>query len=179
VAAANGVEVMQNQLTRYFVAALAIALAGCSGKSTPGETRLTYASASPEDACRRVLAALAAEDAATLDSLRLTRFEHDSILVPQLPIAQNPETTDLMFAGYLHQQNNVKGVRRALADYGGLQLHLVEVKFTEPENRYGTLIVHRGTRVLVSDPSGTEFELPIFGSMLEDNGNYKLVSIQD
>lgn len=154
-------------------------LGACGGDRTPGPTRLTYASASPEEACRRVLDALNNEDLPTLDSLRLTRFEHDSILVPQLPISQNPDQTDLNFAGYLHQQNNAKGVRRAMGDYGGLQLEFVSVRFTEPERIHGSLIIHRGTRVLVKDSAGTEFELPIVGSVLEDNGNFKLISIQD
>ncbi len=161
------------------VVAISGLLIGCSRKSSDASL-LTNASDSPEEACQRVLNALARSDADEMHELRITRFEHDSVLVPNMPIGRSdPSTTDLGYAWFLLEQNNQKGVRRAMEDYGGIRLRVVSVEFKKPVQIYGPVRLHKGTEVIVEDPTGAQFSIPIFGSVIEHGGKYKVVSIRD
>jgi len=150
-------------------------VAGCGKR----QTRLAGTSGSPEEVCRRALEALKHNDTLGLQRLRLTEFEHDSLLVPQMPASPAGLERDMDMAWRLLDQRSIKGIRRAMEDYGGRRFSLVKVRFTKPEERFGHLVAHKGTEVTVRDSSGVELVLPIFGSILEDNGRYKLVSIRD
>jgi hypothetical protein len=152
-----------------------LTVAGCGQR----ETRLTNSSASPEDVCQKILGALERQDTLGLLQLRLTKFEHDSLLVPQMPLPPPGVERDMGMAWYMLEQRSMKGIRRALDDYGGQRFSLVKVRFTKPAEKLGYLVAHKGTEVTVRDSTGAEFTLPIFGSILEDNGRFKLVSIRD
>lgn len=155
-----------------------VTLASCGKRQQP--TLLSNASGSPEEACQRVLDALASSDAEAMHGLRITRYEHDSVLVPNMPIGQaDPGTTDLAYAWFLLEQNNVKGVRRAITKYGGNRFRVVSVRFTKPSQRHGPVTLHKGTEVTVTDGEGVEQVLPIFGSVIEHDGRFKVVSIRD
>jgi hypothetical protein len=150
------------------------------GQSSQNTPALSRASDSPEDVCRNVLEALAASDTVALHNFVLTRFEHDSILVPQLPIGRDTSgSKDLELAWYMLNQRSIEGIRRALADHAGQRLEFVSVEFKRPKEVHGPLTIHKGTQVKVRTENGEEVVLGIFGSILEQNGRYKLVSIRD
>ncbi len=142
--------------------------------------QLSNTSGSPEEVCRRVLDALSLGDTLALQNLVLTRFEHDSILVPCMPIGQDTTgNKDLELAWFMLNQRSVKGIRRALADYEGEKFEFVSVKFNKPDHTYGALTLHKGTEVRAKKADGEEVVVGIFGSILEQDGRYKLVSIRD
>ncbi|MEW5702443.1 MAG: hypothetical protein AB1792_09460 [Candidatus Zixiibacteriota bacterium] len=158
----------------------ALSLWGCAKKdaaTTP--PLLTETSPSVEALCERILQALAASDTLTLHQVCLTRYEHDSVLVPNMPIGQADVSKDLDFAWYLLVMGRQKGIRRALSDYGGQILELVRVQFMTAPEQYGPLTVHRKISVTVRDETGQELPLGIFGSVVEHHGQFKLVSIVD
>lgn len=162
--------------------AMAIALVGSLGCSEVTNTgpQLSNAQGSPEEVCQAALDALASNDPRAMEALRLSRFEHDSILVPEMPIGRDSTGhKDLEMAWYLLDQRCAKGIRRAIADYGGQRFELISVRFTKPAERHGPLTVHRGTEVRVRDANGDELILGVFGSILQQNGRFKLVSIRD
>ena len=168
------------KLTGVFLGFLCLALgvlttAGCEQRNT----RLTNTSASPEEVCQKTLGALERKDTLGLLQLRLTKFEHDSLLVPQMPLPPPGVERDMGMAWYMLDQRSIKGIRRALEDYGGQRFSLIRVRFAKPDERFGNLVVHRGTQVTVRDSTDSEIVLPIFGSILEDGGRFKLVSIRD
>lgn len=153
-------------------------VSGCGTSET--QTLLANSSSSAEEACQRVLDALAMSDTTTMHSLRITRFEHDSVLVPNMPIGNaDPATTDIGYAWFLLDQNNVKGIRRAIDDYGGQQFRVAGIRFTKPAQQHGPVTLHKGTEVTVTDTAGTELVLPIFGSIIEHGHRFKVVSIRD
>lgn len=157
---------------------LFVTLSSCGQPQQP--TLLTNASGSPEEACQRVLDALAISDAEAMHGLRITRYEHDSVLVPNMPIGQaDPATTDLGYAWFLLEQNNVKGIRRAITKHGGKSFRVVSVRFTKPSQKHGPVTLHKGTEVTVKDGEGIEQVLPMFGSIIEHGGRFKVVSIRD
>ncbi len=96
-----------------------------------------------------------------------------------MPVSPAGAERDRDFAWRLLDQKNIKGIRRAMEDYGGRKFSLVKVRFTRPAETFGELVAHKGTEVTVRDSTGAEFVLPIFGSILEDDGRFKLVSIKD
>ena len=156
---------------------LAIGLLGCSRTN---DSQLSNASDTPETAVQRMLDALAVSDTVAMHSLRMSRYEHDSILVPQMPIGQaDSGSTDLGYAWFLLEQNNIKGIRRAISDYGGQRFRVTKVRFTRPDQRYGSVTLHKGTEVSVRDSGGQESVLPIFGSIIEQGGRFKIVSVRD
>lgn len=156
-----------------------MAILGCVSCSKD-PTLLTNGSPSPEALCQRVLEALASYDTTGLDALRLTRFEHDSVLVPNMPIGQSGRESDLNYAWFLLDQGSQKGIRRAMRDFGGMRLELVKAEFTGKREEYGPLVAHRGMQATVRNlDSDEEFILPVFKTVLEHNGQFKLVSVRD
>jgi len=163
----------------WALASLTVGVAGCV-QNQNDVTLLTNASDSPIEACQRVLDALANSDTTAMHSLRITRFEHDSLLVPNMPIGKaEAGTTDLAYAWFLLEQNNIKGVRRAIDDYGGRTFRVVSIGFTKPVQQHGPVTLHKGTEVMAEDSTGNEIPLPIFGSVIEHGGKFKVVSIRD
>jgi hypothetical protein len=141
---------------------------------------LTGGARSPEEMAQHALDALAAYDTSGLQSLCLTRFEHDSLLIPEMPIGKAPkELTDLNMAWVMMARGNAKGLRRALDDYGGAERTVIRVEFPKTPEVYGPFSIMRETLVTVRDPEGEEYILPIFGSTVEAQGRYKLAAYVD
>ena len=156
-----------------------VAITILSNCSDPPPTRISGMVSSPEEVCQKVLDALATNDTLMMGNLVLTRFEHDSVLVPLMPSPPPGVERDMSLAWLMLYERDVKGIRRAFEDYGGQRFTLVTVKFTKPDKIFGDLRAHQGTVVTVRDSTGSEFGLPIFGSILEDHGRFKLVSVRD
>lgn len=135
---------------------------------------------SPETLIQIALDNLAVNDETGLDSLTITRYEHDSLLIPQMPIGKAPkELTDLNMVYVMMRRTNMKGLRRAVEDYGGNRYELKKVEFPKPPEIYGPFTVYRETVATVRDSSGNDFVLPIFGSMVSDDSRYKLAAFID
>jgi hypothetical protein len=160
------------------VALILLSIAHLSCGNRP--TLLTGGGGSAEELVQLALDRLAANDTDALDALTITRFEHDSLLIPEMPIGKAPkELTDLNMAYVMMRRTNMKGLRRAIADYGGNQYDLVKVEFPKPIERYGPFTVYRETVATVHDTTGAEFVLPIFGSMVAAEGRFKLAAFID
>ena len=149
-------------------------LLGACGKSSP--TRLQNTFDSPEDLIQRALKAIQEEDSAGLQALCISRYEHDSVLVP----AMGKDSVDLDLAWFLLQANVDKGIAYALNVYGKRTLKLEKVEFEGGDEFYGPITLHRVPRVTVAEPAtGEEFVLTCFGTVAEEDGHFKLVSIRD
>lgn len=126
-----------------------------------------------------LLEALERKDTAALAGMMITEKEFKEWLWWEFP-ASRPETNiSPEFAWDNHARNSSKGLRLALRDYGGKKLVYVSHRFEEGEDKYQTFIIHAKTRVVVADSTGKEQELKVFGSVLEMNGRYKLLSYRD
>jgi hypothetical protein len=135
---------------------------------------------SPEGLIQIALDRLAVSDETGMDSLTITRFEHDSLLIPEMPIGKAPEEmTDLNMAYVMMRRTNMKGLRRAVADYGGRHYEVKKVEFPKPLEVYGPFTVYREILATVRDSAGNELILPIFGSMVSDGTHYKLAAFID
>jgi len=140
-----------------------------------GSTRLSNSFGSPEKLLQRALQAVAEEDIAGLHALCITRYEHDSVLVP----AMGKDSVDLDMAWFLLQANVDKGIDFVIEGYGGRSMEIEKVEFGGTEV-YGSVTLHRTPNVTVTEPgTGERFEMTCFGTIVEEQGHFKLVSIRD
>ncbi len=131
---------------------------------------------SPEEAARQALELLAAGDAESLSRLALSETDFREAVYPRLPASRPERNTSAEFLwGMLHQRS-----RHALAftldRHRGQRYELIAVDFVGETTDYGPFQVHRETVLTVSAPDGERGTLRIFGSMLEQEGRYKIFS---
>jgi hypothetical protein len=126
-----------------------------------------------------LLEALEKKDTAALVGMMISEKEFKEWLWWEFP-ASRPETNiSSQFAWDNHAINSSKGLRLALRDFGGNKLVYVSHRFEEAEDKYQTFVIHTKTRVMVADTTGKEWEMKVFGSVVEMNGRYKLLSYRD
>ena len=151
--------------------------AGCSYGDRPAPpSPLHQTFASPDALSRAVLAGLADDDADRLASLALSELEFRTVVWPELP-ASRPERGlpfDYVW-GDLHQKST-NALRRLVARHGGRRYTLAGVVFRGETTPYESYRVHRETILDLVDEEGNELTLPLFGSILERDGEFKLFS---
>jgi hypothetical protein len=165
----------RSSLTVVFACA-ALAIGALGGASGCGRSTLQTAKDSPETLGAAVLAALENEDVAALEALALTEEEFRSVVWPELPAAR-PERN--LSAEYLWTDLHTKsqaGIRNALATGGGQGLSLVRVQFMRGTTQYRNYLVHRDALLTVRDERDQERTVRFFGSVLEQNGRFKVFS---
>ncbi|MBD3299149.1 MAG: hypothetical protein GF341_10875 [candidate division Zixibacteria bacterium] len=156
------------------LAVAALAVSGCSNsESTP--SRFTSTFESPEAMAKHVLRKLKEMDRAGLHDMLITQYEHDSIVAPAMG-----RTNDLEFGWFMLKNNCIKGVRRTVETYGGRDFEFEYIRFEEGTEPYPPLTLHRGTVIGVTDrETGQSGELGFCGTVIEEDGRFKLVSIRD
>lgn len=123
----------------------------------------------------RVLEALAKQDEQSLKSLVLTKEEFCTYVWPELPSSKIKNLTcDWVWDSFL--PGDIAGLRQTLSMHGGKRYSLIRIRFVKGTTEYKTFKVHEGSRVVVKDDSGQEREFKLFGSMLELEGQFKLLS---
>ena len=150
---------------------------GCSSGDRPSApSPLHHTFASPDALSRAVLTALADGDTERLASLALSELEFRTVVWPELP-ASRPERGlpfDYVW-GDLHQKST-NARRRLVARHGGRRYTLAAVEFRGETTPYETYRVHREAILDLLDEEGNELTLPLFGSILERDGQFKLFS---
>jgi hypothetical protein len=137
---------------------------------------LAHTKPSIEALSEEVLAKVYEKDIATLEQLELTKEEFKRFIWPHVPWS-NPET-NMPFEYYwrdIHQKSTW-ALRRVLVQNGGKKYDLIRVYFAKGVRDYNHARLYRDTRLVVKDEAGEEKELNIFGSVLELNGAYKILS---
>lgn len=119
--------------------------------------------------------ALAERDEQTLEPLEVTREEFCTIVWPELPSSRIENLTcDWVWESF--EPSDLAGRRRILARHGGKTYSLVRLRFAGGTTEYRTYTVHRDVRVIVVDEAGETKELKLFGSILERDGQFELMS---
>ena len=92
-----------------------------------------------------------------------------------MPASKEPNITcDWVWSNFTPK--NYSRLGRTLAAYGGQQYTLVRLRFAKGTKDYNTFKVHDDTRIVVKDSAGQEQELKLFGSILESDGQFKIMS---
>jgi hypothetical protein len=122
-----------------------------------------------------VLDALARADRGALESLALSETEFRDHVWPQLPAARPERNLPFSYVwGDLHQKST-QSLAAVMAQQGGKRYQLINVRFGA-DSDYRTYRVHREARFRVRDATGAELDIRVCGSMIEQDGAWKVFS---
>jgi hypothetical protein len=150
-------------------------LSMCTGKECT--IRLSNACDSIEDLGKQVLKAVYNKDIDRLKAIAITPEEYESYIWPQSPmskIKQWQENYDFVQKQQFSRSN--LSLRQMLAKYGGRQYTLIRVRFADDTTDHTIYKAHRDARLIVTSPEGKEVELNLFGSIVEMDGQFKIMS---
>lgn len=131
---------------------------------------------SPEAAAREALALIEAGDAGRLSGLALSEAEFRAAVYPRLPASRPERNTSAEFVWDMLHQRSRSALAYTLERYRGRRFEVVAVDFVGETTDYGPFQVHRETVLTVETADGERGTLRIFGSMLEQEGRYKIFS---
>ena len=149
-----------------------VLLAACAEKKL-----LTNSCASVEDVGKKILEALHSKDMTSLEALAITEEEYRMYLWPHSPVYGIKEWQDHYdFVWKQHQTRSTYSLRQTLSKYGGKKFSLVRVLFSGETTDHSIYHAHRDTRLIVINDEGKEMELKLFGSIMEMDGQFKIIS---
>jgi hypothetical protein len=157
--------------------AVAPVTASAPATPAPPKRHLRYGCRSVDELMTKLLAALEAKDLPGMENLRVTRQEHTDLLWPEFD-AKN-HNVDPDFAWDMLNRRSHVGAGRAIGDYGGQELALLGVEFTRDLERYPSFVLHRGTILHARTQTGEMLDLRFLGSVVELDGQFKLLSYKD
>jgi hypothetical protein len=155
---------------------LTIGLVASLIASRPRPTPLAHTRPSPEALARDVIRAMDAGDLPGLHELALTREEFRAHVWPHLPASQPDRNVPFEFAWNMLHQTSRGYLQQTLDRLSGQTITLARVESSGATSVYGLVTVRRGTDVVVRDPTGHERRVRLFGSMIEQDGGWKVFS---
>ncbi|HEX6309730.1 MAG TPA: hypothetical protein VFZ69_16255 [Longimicrobiales bacterium] len=125
----------------------------------------------------RFVAAVADSSAAALSALTLNVSEFAHLYFPtsmfaRVPYAQPPAVNWLLL-----EQNSLKGGRRLLREYGGRRLDVEGHRCAGAPRVEGANRIWESCLLVVRGADGRIAELRLFGSIIEREGRYRLLSL--
>ncbi len=155
-------------------ASLALLLVFSWAACGPPRERFQDTFSSPEALTETFLRGLENRDRALLERLALSPEEFRLEFFPEMPVYGNIPPD---FAWGQIEGRNRHGLATVLAWQGGRHWELEEIAFAGGETAYQTFTVHREPMLRLRDRvTGERKEMALFGSLLEHQGRYKLVS---
>ncbi len=126
----------------------------------------------------RFATAVLAADTAELGRMVLSRSEFAYLYFPTSPFSRPPMRQDPAVTWFLIQQNSVKGITRVLRRFGGEADAFTYrgIECPEPADVQGDNRIRSGCVLRVRWPDGTEERVGWFGSIIERDGRFKLMS---
>lgn len=149
----------------------AASVTACAPAPTLKNTRET-----PRAVAEAVVSALDRKDADALMSLSVDQDEFRVLVWPKLPAAR-PERN--LTWQYVWQDLSTKSryhVQARLSAWPATAARVVDVKFGGPVEDHGTYRIHRETLVDLRAPDGKTTTQRLFGSMIEQDGRFKVFS---
>lgn len=151
---------------------LSIVATSCTRTSTP----LAGSEASAPALAQRVLAALERRDVTALRAVALSEQEFREQVWPELPAARPERKLPFWYVWGELRQKSETSLAATLTAQGGQRYELVAVRFLGDTTHYKSYLVHRKTELTVKDATGAEMQLRLFGSVLEQQGRFKVFS---
>lgn len=161
---------MLRSRSRWLIVGLCLAAAVACNRSLPNSEPSANALA------LAVLRAVAARDEPALRRLALDEQEFRRHVWPELP-ASRPER-NLPFSyvwGDLKTKSDAS-LTRMLVTYGGRTYTLDRIRFAGGTTQYRSFVVHRESVLEVHDGEGRPDTLQLLGSVIEQDGRFKIFS---
>ena len=144
--------------------------------SLPAVSHLSPAFASREEVAREFVAAVASGHTTRLARLLLTPAEFAWLYYPENPISRPPYELPAGLAWFELHTNSLAGLRRVLAEYGGQPMTFRHVLCPEPVVVHGANRLWNRCVVGISTADSETADLRIFGTILERDGAFKLLT---
>ena len=145
----------------------------------PEELRLQGAASSLDDLLRTVERGLADSDTSRLRDLMIGEREYRDILYPAFPAAHPPINASFETLWVLQYPDSFRGMHRLLALYGGRDVHILNVRFDEPDQDYVNFVLHQGSRVDLTMDGERILDTRMFGSAVEVGDQWKVLTYPD
>jgi hypothetical protein len=147
-------------------------IASC-GPSVPP---LHHTYSSPSVLANAVLVALEQRNWAALRDAVVSEREFRDHVWPELPASRPERNLAFWYVwGDLRRKSDA-ALRDTMIRQGGRHYNLIDIQFLRGTTRYNTYFVHRETELTVTDASGAESRLRLFGSVLEKDDRFKVFS---
>jgi hypothetical protein len=145
-----------------------LAAAACRPAIDAGEPSI-------EALARSVLDAFEARDVERLAALAIDEREFHAVVWPDLPASRPERNLDADFVWTDLRVRSSAARHRALLVHGGRRYELVRVRVAGATTQHRHYLVHRKTVLEVRHAGGGE-EVRLFGSVLEQDGRFKVFS---
>jgi hypothetical protein len=120
--------------------------------------------------------ALESADTAALVRLTITRAEFAYLVFPESPLSAPPYAQPPDLAWMQHSHGSATGLQRLLQRLGGSSIGFRSLSCAELPAIEGANRIWRDCTVRFSPPGGTTQTLRLFGSLLERDGRFKILS---
>ena len=156
---------------KIYAGALALAASVACSRVPP----LAHTHTSASSLAVAVLDALAQRDRVKLEALALSETEFRDHVWPQLPAARPERNLPFSYVWGDLRQKSSQSLSSVMSREGGNRYELIDVRF-EATSDYQTYRVHREAILRVREAAGGERDLRVCGSMLEQDGAWKVFS---
>ncbi len=142
-------------------------------------TQLGDASTSRDELVERLAAAIAANDAVTLQRAVVTVREFIDLVYPESPNTKAPyrQAPGLVWTMITEPSNS--GRRRLLAKLGGKPLAITSVSCSQPPETQGRNRLWSGCSVRYTSGSDAPRDGRLFGAIIERDGRFKFMSLSN
>jgi hypothetical protein len=161
-------------LAVVLVASIALFAAVNASRTAPTPLANTYAS--PDALAQAVIDAMAEGDVQRLQALALTEEEFRAHVWPHLPASRPERTVPFDFVWGTLRQNSEGHLRQTLAGFPDRSIELRRVESAGRTSEYGVVVVRRDTTLLVAGTDGRQRVVRLFGSLIEQDGAWKVFS---
>jgi hypothetical protein len=156
---------IQEELRRFRLAAGGEAVAELRGGS---RSRVSL--------IRRFVKAVAARDTADLKAMNIDAREFADLIYPESPYTRSPYRQSPTLVWDQIQNPNRAGLNRLVRRMGGRPLGYAGYSCEERPERQGRNVVWTGCLVQLADSSGEIVRRRLFGSIIERDSQFKIVS---
>jgi hypothetical protein len=133
-----------------------------------------------ESLAEHVLDGLAQQDFTALEEVRLTEFEHNEVVWPELPVSAPEVNFPVDFAWSNIETRNQSALARVDQFYEGLDMELERIDCRGDTQGFETFEVMTDCWVTFETPeTGERFEARVFKDVLVRNGGYKIFRYYD
>jgi hypothetical protein len=152
------------------LAGLLVSICACSTPSVEGTEP------SPEALGAAVIDAVERRDLDRLRALALNEDEFRDVVWPDLPAARPERNLPFEYVWNDLRMKSASSLARTLDRFAETPMTLVRVRFDGATSQHRHHLVHRETVLVVRMSDGSEQDVRLFGSVLEQRGRYKVFS---
>lgn len=148
-------------------------------KLPPSKLRLTGSANSLDGLLLALEVALAVHDTTRLLELMIDEREYREILYPAFPAAHPPINAGFETLWVTHFPDARRGLMRLLAEYGGRDVRIMNLRFDHPDQDFVNFILHETSHVDAEIDGVREDDLRLFGSVVRVGDQWKVLSYPD